>query len=323
MASKSFTLNSGYKIPAIGLGTWKSLPHEVEKAVEVALKAGYRHIDGAAIYENEEEVGRGIKASGVLREDIFLTSKLWNNSHRPEDVEPALNRTLKDLQTSYLDLYLIHWPVSFKACDSYYPRDPETGIFQLDRGTNIKDTWQAMERLVEKGKVRSIGVSNFTTERVQEVLSFAKIPPVVNQIEAHPTLQQPELTKYLKENNILVQAYSPLGNNEYGKPRVMDDPVVVDLAKSLGLSPVAVLIAWAVQRDTVVLPKSVTPQRIIDNFKDVELPASAMQTLNALERHNRYNVPTQWGFDIFRELGEDVVTEAAKKYGEENPIQKL
>ena len=150
----------------------QSAPNEVEKAVEVALRAGYRHIDAAAIYQNEPEVGRGIKASGVPREEIFITSKLWNNSHRPEDVEAALNRTLSDLGTSYLDLYLIHWPVNFARGDNYFPRDGRTGSYLLDPEVNLQDTWRVLEKMVENGKVRSIGLSNFREDLVKEILSM-------------------------------------------------------------------------------------------------------------------------------------------------------
>ncbi|KAL1959913.1 hypothetical protein VTO42DRAFT_581 [Malbranchea cinnamomea] len=318
MASKAtFTLNSGYKIPAIGLGTWQSKPNEVAKAVEVALKAGYRHIDGAAIYQNEVEVGQGIRASGVPREEIFITSKLWNNSHRAADVERALDKTLKDLGVSYLDLYLIHWPVAFAPGDEFFPRDPETGIIKLDHEVTIQETWRAMEALVKKGKVRSIGVSNFTKERIEEILSFAEIPPAVNQVEAHPHLQQPELKKYLDEKNIILQAYSPLGNNLAGAPRVLDHPVVAEVAKELGISPARVLIQWAFQRGTVVLPKSVTPERIIDNFKDFTLPTSAIEKLNSLECHGRNGAPYSWGVDIFGEKGDEFAKEAARKGGQE------
>ncbi|KAK2879975.1 hypothetical protein FQN49_000701 [Arthroderma sp. PD_2] len=172
MASKvTFTLNSGYKIPAVGLGTWQSKPHEVEKAVEVALKAGYRHIDGAFAYKNEAEVGLGLKNSGVPREEVFLTSKLWNTQHRPEIVEAACDKTIRDLGVSYLDLYLVHWPVAFIPGDVPLPKDPETGQLQLDTQVTMKDTWKAMEALVKKGKVRSIGVSNFSKERIEDLLS--------------------------------------------------------------------------------------------------------------------------------------------------------
>lgn len=167
----SFKLSSGYSIPAVGLGTWQSKPNEVERAVTVALQNGYHHIDAAAIYGNEEEVGRGIKASGVPREDIFVTSKIWNTHHRPDMVVKALNKTLKDLQIEYLDLYLIHWPVAFAAGDNSFPCDPDTDEFLLD-DVPLKDTWRAMEKLVKEGKVRSIGVSNFTKEKLADLLTL-------------------------------------------------------------------------------------------------------------------------------------------------------
>jgi L-glyceraldehyde reductase len=200
MASgRSFKLSSGYDMPAVGLGTWLSKPHEVENAVETALRLGYRHIDAAACYLNENEVGNGWKKSGVPRDQIFITSKLWNTHHHPDHVEEAVNKTLKDLQTDYLDLYLIHWPVAFEHTnETLTPIDPVSKRFRL-ANIPIADTWAALEKLVDAGKVRSIGVSNFTIEKIEELLKTARIPPAVNQIEAHPYLQQPALHNYLKE----------------------------------------------------------------------------------------------------------------------------
>ncbi|EAU34451.1 hypothetical protein ATEG_05382 [Aspergillus terreus NIH2624] len=290
MASgRSFKLSSGYDMPAVGLGTWLSKPHEVENAVETALRLGYRHIDAAACYLNENEVGNGWKKSGVPRDQIFITSKLWNTHHHPDHVEEAVNKTLKDLQTDYLDLYLvfpsllvlihdllslltnnkIHWPVAFEHTnETLTPIDPVSKRFRL-ANIPIADTWAALEKLVDAGKVRSIGVSNFTIEKIEELLKTARIPPAVNQIEAHPYLQQPALHKYLKEKvtNILSVAYSPLGNNIYNAPRVVDDPTVKEIAQKLNKDPAALLISWAVQRGTSVLPKSVTPSRIESNFQ--------------------------------------------------------
>ncbi|KAK9454722.1 aldo/keto reductase [Dipodascopsis uninucleata] len=316
--TQNFTLNSDYKIPSIGLGTWLSKPNEVENAVKAALEIGYRHIDAAACYQNEPEVGRGIKASKVPREDIFVTSKLWNTAHRPSSVREALEQTLSDLQLDYLDLYLIHWPVAFVpgAKGDLFPKDPVTDEFLLD-DTPIIDTWREMEALVAEGKIKSIGVSNFTIERLQKLLDESKIPPAVNQIEAHPYLQQPKLLEFCRQKNILITGYSPLGNNIYNIPRVVDDPLVVNIAKKLNKEPAQVLVSWAVQRGTAVVPKSVTPSRIKSNLEGFVLSDEDFDSICSLEKHQRMNFPIRWGIDVFGEVGQEAVTKEAQRQAAE------
>ncbi|KAJ5565021.1 hypothetical protein N7513_001263 [Penicillium frequentans] len=311
---RTYKLNSGYEIPAVGLGTWLSKPHEVEKAVEHALRSGYRHIDAAACYQNENEVGNGWKKSGVPREEIFITSKLWNTHHHPDHVEEGLNQTLKDLQTDYVDLYLIHWPVAFEHTnETLTPTDPVTKRFRI-ADVPVADTWAALEKLVAAGKIRSIGISNFTIDATKKLLETAKIVPATNQIEAHPFLQQPELTKFLQDKNILITAYSPLGNNTFGIPRVIDDPTVAEIAKKLNKDPAQLLISWAVQRGSAVLPKSVTPSRIESNFEDFVIPDAEFEALNKLNRNARYNYPFRWGVDVFGELGAEEAERRAEEH---------
>ncbi|GIZ49753.1 hypothetical protein CKM354_001278000 [Cercospora kikuchii] len=314
--SSSFQLNTGTSIPSVGFGTFQAPPAEVEVAVQTALKAGYRHLDCASIYGNEDAVGRGLKASGIPREDVFITSKLWNNKHHPDDVEAALDQTLRDLGTSHVDLYLVHWPVVFKSGENPMPLDAD-GLFVLGN-IPLSETWTAMERLLATGKTRAIGVSNFSIRLLEDLLSKSKVVPAVNQIEAHPYLQQPDLLKYCKQNGILVQAYSPLGNNETNSPRCIDDPRVQALAKKAGLDVGQLLVSWAVQRGTVVLPKSVTKSRIESNFKVTELSPEIFDAVTSLEKHHRYNFPARWGWNVFDELEEADVKRLARENGASN-----
>lgn len=317
--AQSLKLNNGLTIPAVGLGTWQSKPNEVKDAVELALKSGYTHIDAAAVYNNEKEVGDGIKASGVPRKDIFLTGKLWNTHHKAEDVEKAVDASLADLQTDYLDLYLIHWPVSFRRINDTerFPIDEKTFGMDLVEVPLI-ETWRALEALVKKGKLKTIGVSNFTEAKIEEIWDAAEIKPAVNQVELHPYFAQPGLVKYCQGKGIVVEAYSPLGNNIYSLPMAIEDPAIIEIAEKLGKTPAQVVLSWVVQRDIVVLTKSVTPSRIKSNLEVFELPADAFEKVSALDRDHRYNLPARLGVDIFGDAKPGVLEKAVADFKAQN-----
>lgn len=295
-----YILPSGDKIPSVALGVWKASKGEVGEAVKTALKAGYRHIDDAWIYKNEEQVGAAIKESGIPRKDIWITSKLWNDKHNPEDVAPALEDSLRKLGLDYLDLYLIHWPVAFKR----NPKPDGSPDVDFKLTEDIYSTWQAMEELVDTGKVRNIGISNFNIRRIQNLTANRlKYPPAVNQVELSFWNPQPELVSWAAENNLLLEAYSPLGSSDHVKESLRV-PEVKAAANELSMTPAQVIISWHVQRGTVVLPKSVTPSRVVENFGIAKLPTSHFDAIErAASSHppKRAVNPNWGGIDVFED----------------------
>jgi alcohol dehydrogenase (NADP+) len=294
---KTLELRGGARMPALGLGTWKSEPDEVYSAVRSAIEVGYRHIDCAAIYQNEEEVGRALtdafRAGDATREGMWITSKLWNDSHAPEHVRPALETSLRKLQLDYLDLYLIHWPVALRH-GIELPRGPEDFLPLSE--VPLESTWEAMLNVSEQGLTREAGVSNFSKRMIEQVRDATGQTPAVNQVELHPYLQQDALVAACEALGVAVTAYSPLGSPDSAAMMGRQDdvlltqhPTIAAIADAHQATPGQVLIAWALARGTSVIPKSVNRGRIAENWgaRELALTLADMTTIAALDRHQR------------------------------------
>jgi len=294
----TFALTDGAgAMPATGFGTLIRDPIAAKRAIKAALAAGFRHLDCAELYGNEDVVGVALKesiAAGTVRRDqVFVTTKLWNTNHRPDRVGPALEASLRRLQLDWLDCYLIHTPFAFPAGDDHHPRDAD-GRPQYDTGVTLEQTWRAMERLVDAGKCRAIGLSDIRLETLKAIVAIARIKPAVVQVEAHPYLPEWDLLDYCRAQGIVLLAFAPLGHGM--APRVTDDPVIAAIAAATGQTASQVALAWAVQRGTAMLTTSTNPDHIRENFAFSALSDQAMQAM-------RHDIATQVRFNAVVETG--------------------
>jgi diketogulonate reductase-like aldo/keto reductase len=303
-----FALNNGSgEIPALGFGTSLSDNRKTRDAVKTAVEVGFRHLDAAERYRNEAQVGAALKelfADGtVRREDLFVTTKLWNNNHRPERVKPALQASLDRLGLDAVDLYLVHTPFAFQPGDDQDPRHPHGAVI-YDEGVTLEETWSAMEALVDEGLSRAVGLSDIDAERAREIIDTARIKPAVVEVESHPYHPQWELHELCSRHGIILLAFAALGHAL--EPRLLDDALIVAIAQRFEKTPAQVLLAWGIQRGTAVLTGSVTPSRIKENFDVTALPESAIQEISEqLQTRTRFNSVADGGEPGFAEVPSD------------------
>ena len=319
MTVPTLTLANGDRLPAIGLGFWKVPKPAAPSLVPEAIRAGYRHLDCACDYGNEAEVGMGLRAAldaGLCqRQDLWITSKLWNTYHAKEHVRPALERTLADLRLDYLDLYLVHFPIAqrFVPFEKRYPPgwffDPEAESPHMEFArVSLAETWFAMEELVAAGLVKNIGVCNYGTAMLRDLFTSCRIRPAVLQVELHPYLSQEKLLRFCRAEGVAVTAFSPLGAESYrsigmAKPEecILQEPVVQAAARVHGKTPAQVLLRWGVQRGTAIVPKTERPERLVDNLAlfDFALSAEEMAAIGQLNRNRRFNDPGDFAETAF------------------------
>ena len=288
-------------IPAVGFGTLIPDLVATGQATKTALEVGFRHFDCAERYGNEASVGDALHdalaAKTVAREDLFVTTKLWNTNHRPERVKPAFDASRRRLQVDYVDCYLIHTPYAFAPGDDQDPRD-DNGQVIYDAGVTLEDTWQALESLIDDGSCRAIGLSDITLERLREIVAVARIKPAVVQVESHPYLPEWDLFDFCQEQGIVLLAFAPLGHSM--EPKLVDDPVITAIAERVHMSPAQVLLSWAAQRGTAFLTTSTKPQRIHENFEVSTLPEDAMQDIRyRITANVRFNAVVNSGVPGF------------------------
>nr|XP_058933737.1 LOW QUALITY PROTEIN: aldo-keto reductase family 1 member A1-like [Kogia breviceps] len=304
MAASCILLHTGQKMSLIGLGTWKRKPGQVKAVIKYALSIGYHHIDCAstATNGNETEIGEALKEDGgpgklVPQGEPFVTSKLWNMNHHPEDVEPALRKTLADLQLEYWDLNLMHWPYAFERVVNPFPKNAD-GTIRYD-STHYKETWKALEAPVAKGPVRALGLCNLSSRQINHVLGVASVHHAVLQVECYPSLAQNELVAHCQARSLEVTAYSPLGSSERAwrdpdEPVLLEEPVVLALAEKHGRSPAQILLRRQVQQKVSCIPKTVTPSHILQNIQvfDFTVSLEEMKQLDALNKNLLFIMPT-------------------------------
>ena len=294
-------LNNGAgHMPALGFGTLIPDAALTRTATRYALDAGFRHFDCAERYRNEHEVGdalqAGLAANGIARENIFVTTKLWNSNHRPERVEPAFEASLQRLSIKYLDLYLIHTPYAFQPGDEQDPRD-QNGNVIYDNRLSLLETWRAMESLVDHGRCRAIGLSDISLNELMPIYESARIKPAVVQVESHAYLPETELLEFCKEKDVVLLAFAPLGHGM--RPEVLEDPVISAIATRIGKTPAQVLLAWAVQRGTALLTTPKTAARARENFDISALPEDALNEINRIQTRQRLNDVVKTGVPGF------------------------